>query len=231
MDLKKRKLLIYIIIFILVIFAFLLVLKIISFKNTKSIVNQNPTININNQNLNNETKKEISQDNHDNSWQTFNEDGFSISIPNNWKKEYNKRFVSNENKLYYLNFSSLNIEQIKDEARKRLLNQGKIKEAEELYFQNLCKETESCGKIIQFKKLEIDNSAGAEFIVSYSGLSREEKRGTRSEIYRAIMKNEKVYIFWTQDKNVPQELLDQYPRLDPTPTEIFYEIMETLKIN
>ena len=131
---------------------------------------------------------------------------------------------------YYLNFSAINLDQYQGSATtKSLYSNGKLLEAEQAIAKSMCGETDACGEIIESKTISVSGGTGVEFIVRYKGLRVDEPRGFLNEIHRTILKNGVVYRFWTSEQVAPVELKNEYPKLDPSPIELFRKILDTFK--
>ncbi len=167
-----------------------------------------------------------------NGWKIFRNEKISISVPANWEKEFEKSNIlhSSENSDYQLNVLFKNINQIKDGEIKLLVEQGRMKEYKEVSLESMCKETGSCGKLINFQEISLGDINGAEFKILYSGIAIDEPRGSRIETRQTFIKGDSIYEFWTSEKKVPADLLERYPDLDPSPSELFGDIMSTLEI-
>lgn len=166
-------------------------------------------------------------------WKAYNNDNFALLVPSDWDKKSDdpNGLESTKNNRYYLNFQVNNINQFKNETNKSLIKQGKLREYEQLRFNRLCEESGICGKIIQFQDISIKGGIAIEFTISSPGLSVEEQRGSTTTIYQTIIKGNREYRYWTHEEQAPEDLLDRYPKLDPSPIEFFKEIMKTLKID
>jgi hypothetical protein len=157
---------------------------------------------------------------------TFNNLDFSLTVPSDWEMGTN-RYYSSENNSYYIVYGVANIDKL-NASQKHFLQANDLIGYEQSQVASLCQETDSCGTISQTTNLDLPGADGIEFIITYPGLSLDEKRGSIKEIHQTFLKNGKLYKFWASEKNPPPELSNQYPTLSPTPTALFKEIMQTL---
>lgn len=164
-----------------------------------------------------------------NGWKFFSNNDFSMLLPDNWREESNG-VISSSNHLYYMIYRVQTISDFKDVDLQDLLYHKKIRMYEQENINRLCKESDACGKITQYREIETLNGLKAEFIVSYDGLGLSEKRGTTEESHQTIITDDKIYRFWTSEQKAPLDLLQKYPQLNPTPSKIFSELMLTVKI-
>lgn len=165
-------------------------------------------------------------------WQVYKDQKFQLSIPPQWHKNpYGPgQLILADNSPYYLNFSAINLDQYEGNATtKSLYSSGKLLEAEQAITKSMCGETDSCGKITESKSISVSGGTGIEFIVQYKGLRIDEPRGFLNEIHRTILKNSVIYRFWTSEQVAPAELKNEYPKLDPSPIELFRRILDTFK--
>ncbi len=197
--------------------------------NNKS-ENNNPTAQ-QTQNLNTPTPTQTS--NEVANWQVYKDQKFQLSIPPQWHKNPRGpgQLILADNSPYYLIFSTINLDQYEGDATtKSLYSSGKLLEAEQAITKSMCGETGSCGKITESKSISVSGGTGVEFIVQYKGLRIDEPRGFLNEIHRTILKNGVIYRFWTSEQVAPVELKKEYPKLDPSPIELFRKILDTFKV-
>lgn len=164
-------------------------------------------------------------------WKTYQGKKFQILIPPQWHEDFRRPglLISADNSAYYLVFDVINLDQYPDTTVKSLYLSGKLLEAEQTIVKGMCGETEGCGEIVESKTISIDGGVGIEFIVQYKGMRIDEPRGFSNEIHRTILKNGVVYRFWTSEQVAPDELKNEYPKLEPSPIELFRNILDTFK--
>jgi len=165
-------------------------------------------------------------------WQIFKDQNFQLLIPPQWHKNPNNpnQLVLADNSPYYLNFSVVGLNQFEGNATtKSLYANGNFLEAEQAIVKSLCDGTGACDEIIESKSIPVDGGAGIEFIIQYKGLRIDEPRGFLNEIHRTILKNNILYRFWTSQQIPPNDLINEYPKLDPSPIELFRKILDSFK--
>lgn len=165
-------------------------------------------------------------------WQVYRDQKFQLSIPPQWHNNPRglDQLILADNSPYYLSFAAFNLDQFAGDAKtKSLYANGKLLEAERAVVKSLCENTGSCGEIVESKSISVSSGTGIEFIVRYNGLRIDEPRGFSNEIHRTILKDGVLYRFWTSEQMAPDELRNEYPKLNPSPIELFRKIMDTFK--
>jgi len=176
------------------------------------------------------------QQNVKETWNTHQADGFQISLPASWHADTQdpQHFTSSLNEKYYLIYRVVDLKAESnaslDNTVLSLYKNGKLLDAERAGIEGRCKETDACGQIKESTNLSIKDGQGIEFIIQYKGLGFDDPdKGFLNEIHRTIRKGDELYMFWTSEQVAPAELLNKYPKLDPSPFDIFRKIMDTFQ--
>lgn len=165
-------------------------------------------------------------------WQVYEDQKFRLLVPPLWHKNPRGpgQLILSDNSPYYLNFSVIPLDQFGGSATvKSLYLSGKLLEAEQEIIRGLCGETGACGETMESRVVPIVGGNGIEFVVRYKGLRVDEPRGFSNEIHRTILKDGVAYRFWTSEKVAPEELKNEYPEIDPSPTGLFKKILDTFE--
>ncbi|GEM_PF-4651668 len=165
-------------------------------------------------------------------WQVYQDQKFRLLLPTGWHKNPRDsgQLILADNSLYYLTFSALDLDKYElSGAIRQLYNQNKLLEAEKESLKVLCENVGSCGEIIESIPLSINGGNGIEYLVRNKGLRVDEPRGFTNEIHRTILKNNILYRFWTSEQIPPDDLKADYPKLDPSPIELFRKILDSFE--
>jgi|GEM_PF-4636870 len=168
----------------------------------------------------------------DANWQLYRDAKFELSIPPQWQKAPGGTgtLISADNK-YFLNFFAIGLDQYEvSSTMKSLYATGKLLEAEQMRIEAQCIQADVCGEMKEVNSIPVSGGIGIEFIIRYQGLGVDEPdKGFSNEIHRTILKEGILYSFWTSESVAPEELKNKYPILDPSPIQIFKNILDTFE--
>ena len=160
-------------------------------------------------------------DNSTADWKTYTnvEYGFEIKYPGDWKDYDPARPRLLNSDKYQIVYDVGDIESFNKKVSD-LYKQNKFAEAESLRANIECDETNSCPKIISRSPIVLGGINGEEFMLRYSGRRVDDPLGYIDELHQTIIKDGKVYSFWTSHSDDEQ---------DKGAFEILRKILSTFK--
>jgi hypothetical protein len=151
--------------------------------------------------------------------------GFQLHLPKDWIAS--REIIKSPDNKYVITFAKLNLNEVQGSETIELYRKDKIREAEQKNIQNMCKETDSCAKIVSWQSAIRENGEVAMFTIRYPGVRIDEPRGFIDEYHETIKLPDSVYKFWISEVNPPSELKKEYPVISPSPSKMLEQIMET----
>ena len=126
----------------------------------------------------------------------FGQEEFRVTLPEGWESD-GKRAWNPKDKYQFITGGKVEVAN-NNTKTKSLISEGKIREFEMDLMASMCRDTDACGKISDFKMVKLPEGVQTfEFFVTYSGTSIDVPQGFRTEIHRSILVDGKLYRFWT----------------------------------
>lgn len=126
---------------------------------------------------------------------SFGQGEFTMTLPQGWVSDGGRAWNPNNENQFIIG-GVINVEN--NATEKSLISEGKVQEFEIQRVATMCKETDACGKISEFKMVKASEGVqNFEFFITYPGTGVDEPDGFTTEIYRSVLANGKLYRFWT----------------------------------
>jgi hypothetical protein len=117
----------------------------------------------------------------------FDHSLFSLKLPAPYTETVGIIQAKNENDFSQIIF----------DVSSETVESDKLLELEETGLNNMCSQTESCGKIISHENIIIGGNDGIKFTVQYQGRGVEDVEGYINEFHYSILSGGNLIRFWT----------------------------------
>lgn len=121
---------------------------------------------------------------------------FSVILPEGWESDGGRAWNQNNPSLF-ITGGEVEVADNNTKA-KGYIESGKVREFEMDLMASMCRDTDACGEISDFKAVKAPEGVqNFEFFVTYQGTGIDQPQGFTTELHRTVLAKGKLYRFWT----------------------------------